>query len=270
MKPIIRWAGSKRQLLPSLRRLTPDKFNRYVEPFCGSACFFFDLEPSSAILGDLNPELIMTYKALQRDASLVFECLQRIPKGVGNYYKIRAVDPDQLCDAEIAARFLYLNRYCFNGIYRTNKQGQFNVPYGSPKRNFHFDYDTILSAAKLLQGVILVNQDFEDTLKRVDSGDFVYIDPPYAVAKRKIFAEYHPAGFNTKDLKRLGHSLAQMHDRGITFLISYADSREARELLAPWDPRRVRTHRHIAGFAYDRRSAYELLATNTKELSNGL
>jgi DNA adenine methylase len=105
--------------------------------------------------------------------------------------------------------------------------------------------------------------DFAETLKRVKIGDFVYLDPPFAVSDRKIFSEYQPNAFGVGDLKRLGTSLNEIHEKGATFLISYADSREARELLAPWNPKRIRTRRHIAGFAGDRRSAYELIASNS-------
>jgi len=105
--------------------------------------------------------------------------------------------------------------------------------------------------------------DFAETLKRVKIGDFVYLDPPFAVSDRKIFSEYQPNAFGVGDHKRLGTSLNEIHEKGATFLISYADSREARELLAPWNPKRIRTRRHIAGFAGDRRSAYELIASNS-------
>lgn len=267
MKSIIRWAGSKRQLLPRLRQFWPKGTKRYVEPFCGSACLFFHLEPVEAILGDLNSELISTYGAIKRDSALVCECLRRLPKGRISYYRIRDVEIESLSEAEIAARFLYLNRYCFNGIYRTNRQGKFNVPYGPPRSDNDFDYEAIQNAAQLLKRASLVNADFEDTLKCVEQRDFVYLDPPFAVSQRRIFAEYHPAAFGLNDLDRLQHCLVELDRKGVTFVISYADSKEARKLLELWKCMRVRTRRHIAGFAGDRRSAYELLATNLEGFS---
>src|ERR1041385_9160576 len=122
--------------------------------------------------------------------------------GEKSYYKIRDIDPLSLSDAETAARFLYLNRNCFNGIYRTNQSGQFNVPYGPPKSKRKIDVDHIVAAAHLLERAILVDGDFEATLERVEAGDFVFIDPPYAVADRRIFADYHPDTFSTADIQR--------------------------------------------------------------------
>jgi DNA adenine methylase len=268
METILRWAGSKRQLLSKLKAYWTGGETRYVEPFCGSACFFFDLEPKRAILGDLNSELITAYRALKKDVHSVCEHLRRLPKGKRAYYKIRAIDPLGLDEPERAARFLYLNRYCFNGIYRTNRLGHFNVPRGSRAKKIDFDYERIGDAAKLLSRVTLLNNDFANTLERVKQGDFVYLDPPYAVSDRKIFAEYHQNSFSVNDLDRLGEMLNEINEKGATFVISYADSREARELLAAWKPKRVRTRRHVAGFAGDRRSAYELIASNLEELVN--
>src|SRR5262245_30218265 len=130
MKSPIRWAGSKTQLLPSLRKFWGSEYQRYIEPFAGSASLFFDIKPANALLGDLNWELISALQALKRDAELVLQCLLRLPRGRRSYYRIRKQDPAILSPAERSARFFYLNRFCFNGLYRTNLKGQFNVPYG--------------------------------------------------------------------------------------------------------------------------------------------
>jgi DNA adenine methylase len=267
MNPIVRWAGSKRQLLHKLRRYWLNSDARYVEPFCGSACLFFDLEPASAVLGDLNSELIATYRAVRDNAGLVVECMRRLRLGEASYYKIRAIDPILLSEAETAARFLYLNRNCFNGIYRTNQSGRFNVPYAAPKSKSkrRIDVEHIASAARLLDRATLVNGDFESTLERVERGDFVYIDPPYAVADRRIFAEYQADTFCTADLERLESCLEHIDRKGAVFVLSYADSREARRTFARWQPKRVRAKRHIAGFAAKRRTAIEIIASNLKD-----
>jgi DNA adenine methylase len=258
MNSILRWAGSKRQLVPKLRAFWP----RYVEPFCGSACLFFDLQPKEAILGDLNHELIQMYEAIKCDPRRVIKKLRALPRGKRNYYRIRALDPVKLSPSARAARFLYLNKDCFNGIYRTNTKGDFNVPYGPQKRDAAFDTRAILKAAELLQDATLVAGDFEKTLKLVRAGDFVFIDPPYAVEKRRVFREYHPESFGCDDLERLSNWLEKLDQRGAHFVVSYGDSREARELLKDWNPQRVRTRRNVAGFAANRRNAYELIATN--------
>jgi DNA adenine methylase len=268
MKTAIRWAGSKKALLPELRRHWVGQTSRYIEPFCGSACLFFEVEPQDAILSDINKELITTYRAIRAQPSKVIECLSRFPITEAHYYKTRLVDPCTLSDIEVAARFLFLNRLCFNGIYRTNLKGHFNVPFGLPKSTVKFDFDTILTMSALLSRASLLHSDFEVVLGEAESGDFVYLDPPYAVAKRRVFAEYHPDSFTIEDIKRLRAALADLDRRGVHFVVSYADSAEGRLLVAGWDYRRVSTRRNVAGFAGHRRTAYELMASN-RNLTNG-
>lgn len=262
MKTPVRWAGSKKTLLPVLRNNWTGNSGRYIEPFCGSACLFFDLEPNKAILGDINHELITTYRALKANADLVFERLEALPKTERSYYRVRAIDPDKLNKFDAAARFLFLNRLCFNGIYRTNVNGEFNVPYARPKKRFQHDKESILGIGKLLKRASLMNDDFEVVLSKAEPGDFVYLDPPYAVAKRRVFKEYHPDTFSEGDVKRLRDAIHDLDKRGVSFLISYADSAEGRLLAEGWISRRIRTRRNVAGFISHRRNAYEILASN--------
>jgi DNA adenine methylase len=205
MKTPIRWAGSKKALVPVLKKhwdRNPDA--RYIEPFCGSACLFFELEPREAVLGDLNWELITTYRAIRASSSRIIECMKRFPITKAHYYRLRELDPASLSDVEVAARFLFLNKLCFNGIYRTNLAGRFNVPYAKPKRRrVVFDFETLHETASLLKNASLSHGDFEIVLDEARVGDFVYLDPPYAVAKRRVFAEYHAKSFSECDLDRL-------------------------------------------------------------------
>ncbi|TWA92234.1 DNA adenine methylase [Bradyrhizobium stylosanthis] len=263
MKSPIRWAGSKRALLPILKRYwVDDRSGKYIEPFCGSACLYFDLEPSRAILGDINSELITAYKVLRKSPSKVVELLSAYPINRDYYYELRALKAETLSEIEQTARFLFLNRLCFNGIYRTNLSGQFNVPFGKPKREVQFDFDALAKASTLLKRASLQNSDFALVLDQAQKGDFVYLDPPYAVAKRRVFSQYYPESFAEQDLQRLRACLKKLDRRGVHFVVSYADSREGRELVAGWKCRRVRTRRNVAGFADNRRNAYELMATN--------
>lgn len=264
MKTVIRWAGSKLQLLPKLRSFWKHDYARYVEPFAGSACLFFDLEPGQALLGDLNWELISALRALREDVELVLQCLRRLPIGKQHYYRIRGMDPRELSPAALSARFLYLNRFCFNGLYRTNQAGNFNVPYGPPKHPVRFDEDAIASAAQILRNARLLHADFEETLAEVEEGDLVYLDPPYAVQKRRLFREYLPKSFSHPDLPRLRRTLEKLDSKAISFVITYADSAESRRLLSDWQPRRIWVRRNIAGFAGARRGYYELLASNIR------
>ena len=189
MDSFLRWAGSKRQLLGKLSAFSPEAYERYIEPFAGSACLFFHLEPKEGILGDLNSDLIRTMRALQRDVSLVLECLRRIRKGERSYYALRRKNPALLSDAESAARFIFLNHYCFNGIFRTNLAGQFNVPYGPPKNDSSINEERIVQASRSLQRATLHNGDYRETLELARRGDFVYMDPPYAIESRRVFSE---------------------------------------------------------------------------------
>jgi DNA adenine methylase len=245
-----------------LRTYWPGPGRRYIEPFCGSACLFFDLQPENAVLGDLNEELLCAFRAIKADPYVVLECIRRFPTGKSGYYRVRAMRPAALPAADRAARFLYLNRYCFNGIYRTNMAGDFNVPYGPPKSGKPPDEAAVIGASAALQRTMLVHGDFERTLDHAQPGDFVYLDPPYYVDSRRVFREYGPGAFTLPDLRRLKTQLNRLHELRATFLVSYADCAEARDLFRPWGSRRVPTRRHIAGFSAHRRTAYELLACN--------
>lgn len=262
MKPFLRWAGSKRQILNRLLGFWPGGSVRYIEPFCGSACLFFSVEPCEAILGDLNWELVRTLRAVRDNVDAVIDHVRRLPLGEASYYKIREQDPRELSDTRAAARFIYLNRYCFNGLYRTNLKGRFNVPYGRQKTLTPIGATAIRKASHLLTRARLIHGDFAATLAHAQPGDFVFIDPPYAVDQRRVFSEYVPGSFSATDLARLKKALHHLEENGARFLVTYADSREGRELLGPWKPRRVASRRNIAGFSGDRRKSYELLAAS--------
>ena len=264
MQTPLRWAGSKKALLPILRQHWSAKSKRYVEPFCGSARLFFDIEPQSAILADINSELISTYRAIKENPEKVISILEKLPVTKKAYYEVRKIDPNNLSDSQVAARFLFLNKLCFNGIYRTNKQGKFNVPCGRQKRKVRFDFDSIRAASSLLKKAKLESSDFQSILSDTKKGDFVYLDPPYAIAKRRVFSEYHPESFSEDDILRLQRCLKDMDSRGVHFVVSYGDSKEGRKLVAAWPHRRVQTRRHIAGFVDSRRIAYELMASNVE------
>jgi DNA adenine methylase len=234
----------------------------YIEPFAGSACLFFDIEPIQAILGDLNSELINSYRVLRDDPDSTIDELKALQPGKANYYATRKRSPQDLTGAEAAARFLFLNRHCFNGLYRTNLKGEFNVPIGQSKGAPPLDENLLRSASQLLSRAQLINADFEVTLDKARLGDFVYLDPPYVSRANKVFSEYLPNSFTDRDLERLGESLEELDRRGVTFVITYSECAEARKLMSKWKPKRWRARRHIAGFAAHRRFSYELIATN--------
>lgn len=262
MNTFLRWAGSKRKLLPSLLDLAPRGFDRYVEPFAGSACLFFSLRPQRAILGDINEELINTYREVKKRPDEVIGCLSELNPSKTDYYRIRALDPSELSGPLRAARFIFLNRLCFNGLYRTNRQGEFNVPFGGYRCGPIPSAESLRATASFLKRAALVSGSFERTLERVQSGDFVYLDPPYCIRARRVFNEYSHFSFGSEQLARLREHLDRINRMGVPFLVSYGLSREGRELAKGFRYREVVVQRQIAGFSAKRRKNKELLITN--------
>ncbi len=262
MNTFLRWAGSKRRILPTLLDAVPRKFNRYVEPFAGSACLFFAISPCRAVLADINEDLINAFKMLQCRVEDVVTELSRFRCNKEEYYEVRSESSATLSGAEKAARFIYLNRFCFNGLYRTNKHGLFNVPYGGLKAGSLPSADLLRSCAAALRRADVISTSFEHTLEAARCGDFVYLDPPYSISSRRVFNEYSHFSFGKNELTRLREHLVRMDKLNIFFLISYGLSREALELARGFFSRQLVVQRQIAGFANDRRRSRELLITN--------
>jgi DNA adenine methylase len=262
--PFLRWAGSKRRLLPILKTFWTSKHKRYVEPFAGSACLFFAINPPKAILGDLNPELISTYIEVKYRKAAVLKELKKLPPwNKEEYNRLRSLAPETLKPHVRAARFIYLNRFCFNGIYRTNLKGQFNVPY-SGDRCGDVPSDAVFeSCAHRLRRARVINKDFEHVLKHAEKGDLVYMDPPYAVRARRVFREYDPSTFTYEDITRLRRWMEELNATGINFVVSYAESEEADILKKHFSYETVAVRRNIAGFAAHRSMTNELLISNT-------
>jgi DNA adenine methylase len=193
-----------------------------VEPFAGSACLFFNLKPKQAILGDRNAELIATYREVKYRLPAVISALGKLKKGRLEYLKMRATEPLSLTPSARAARFIYLNRFCFNGLYRTNRAGQFNVPYGGDKSGNIPSESVLKNCSKSLKNAVLFAGDFEKILKKVRPGDFVYMDPPFSVNARRVFNEYDAAIFGLDDLQRLRRWMEILTEMNIKFLVSYA------------------------------------------------
>lgn len=267
-KPFLRWAGSKRRLVPKLISYWDENFTRYVEPFMGSAVLFFALEPSNALLTDVNRDLVETFCAVRDHHNAVYNRLLCLPLGKDAYYQIREEDSSRLDVFDKSARFIYLNRFCFNGLYRTNQKGKFNVPYAASKTGQLPTQDELSKVAKILSCAEIKTSDFEKTLKDVQAGDFVYMDPPYAVQNRRIFRQYGPDCFGTDDLARLASTLPRIDQCGAAFLVSYAMCPEALEAFSGWHIRQAQTQRSIAGFSCHRREDIEILISNREHPKN--
>jgi DNA adenine methylase len=261
--PFLRWAGSKRRLLPVLKTFWTKRHKRYLEPFAGSACLFFAIKPPKAILGDLNPELIATFIEVKYRIAEVLKELKRLrPADREEYKRLRAVDISTLTASARAARFIYLNRFCFNGIYRTNLLGQFNVPYSGVRCGNLPGDDIFKKCSGRLRRAQLINADFEKVLRHAEKGDLVYMDPPFAVRARRVFREYDPSTFTSEDIARLRGWMERLTAAKINFVVSYAESDEGDVLRRNFSYETVSVRRHIAGFAAHRALTNELLISN--------
>lgn len=263
VKPFIRWAGSKRKLVPVLTSFWPGNDYRYIEPFMGSACLFFSILPSRAILSDINKELVDTFNEVRKDPIALYSSIIRIPRGPESYYHLRKQSPNSLNPINRAARFIFLNRFCFNGLYRTNLNGAFNVPFAKSKTGDFPSEEEFINVANSLKNVELKCGDFESIISNeIQKGDFIYLDPPYAVKNTRIFRQYDPQTFGLDDLERLRNILIKIDQIGAFFLLSYANCEEAKHYFCTWPSREVEVHRNIAGFSKHRRNASEILVSN--------
>lgn len=244
-KPFVKWVGGKRQILPALRARVPERFGTYYEPFVGGGALFFDLRPPKAVLNDANERLVATYRAIQASPAAVIESLEGMPDEA-EFYKATRARPPELppigaegrAEAEVrmAAWFLYLNRAGFNGLYRVNARGEFNVPYGgrgTPRRLCH--PETILAASKALAGVEIRHGDFVAATAEAQAGDFVYFDPPYVPvstpsSSSPSFTSYTEGGFKDADQVRLRDHARALKSRGVHVLLSNAAAPRVYEL----------------------------------------
>lgn len=262
LEPLIRWAGSKKKLIPLLKANIPKTFNKYIEPFCGSACLYFSLRPTKAVLSDINKELIVSYKTIKKDSKKITERLSGVDKCETEYLRLRELDPSTLDEVERSYRFIYLNRFCFNGVYRTNREGKFNVPMGTKTGNLPTPAK-ISDCAKALKSTILICGDFKKTLKYIEQGDFVYLDPPYTKEGAKNRGEYGHGSFDYQDIPTLISYLEKIDAKGAYFLLSYSYDSALLDLLpSRWYKLELSVNRHVAGFKQHRSIAKEALVAN--------
>lgn len=259
-RPVLRWAGSKRLLLPKLLDLAADEYDRYIEPFCGSACYFLALSPGRSILSDLNPHLIATYKQIKAHPLAVARAMSTWKSTKEGYLEARAIIPRDA--AKAAARFLFLNRYSFNGVYRENRKGEFNVPYGGYRNGGLPRADDLLGFSTALARTRLVCSDFEEVICEAGRGDFLYLDPPYHYGSARNRGEYGYGAFAAQDLKRFVASVSAASKRGAHILISYNKAHMLQKSLRGWRLAYCATRRSIAGFTQSRRVVREYLLKN--------
>lgn len=247
-----------------LREFVPAQFGTYIEPFAGSACLFFALQPQDAVLGDINAELIQTYRQLRRHPSKVYEAVSAFPRLPKTYYRIRDLDASNLSAFDRSVRFLYLNRNCFNAVYRVNKRGQFNVPFGTRTGNLP-SVEEFRACGRVLKNARLVTADFEDVIDQAKVGDFLYLDPPYSKSVAGEPGLFGTGAFTRKDLTRLIAATTQAANRGVTFLLSFEYDDDLRKELSHVRVKEITAHRHVSGFTGARGRVAELLFTNLPE-----
>lgn len=262
--PFVKWAGGKGQLLPHLRPLFPPQFPRYFEPFLGGGAVYFFLQPPHAVLGDSNRDLVETYQAVRDGVEALIADLDRHAWSRDYYYDLRAADMSTLSAVERASRFIYLNKTGYNGLYRVNRQGQFNVPFGRYKQKPRiYDEEILRSDSRLLQGADLLCQDFELTMAQAGPGDFIYLDPPYdPLSATANFTGYTAESFGRSEQERLASAIRSAHQRGCLVLLNNSDTPFVRDLYRDFETRAVAATRAINSDPAKRKGAVELIVTN--------
>jgi DNA adenine methylase len=261
--PFLKWAGGKTSLLPELLEHVPARVRRYHEPFVGGGALFFAMAPRRALLSDSNGELIHCWQQVRDDVYGVLDALSEHVYERGHFERVRALDPMRLLPAERAARFIYLNKTCFNGLWRVNRSGHFNVPFGRYRNPTFHDPALLLRASQALRGVEIHAAPFEIALQRTSPGDFVYLDPPYdPLSETASFTSYTPDAFGWEDQKRLAEACAALDRRGVRFLLSNSATPRIRDLYRRFEQRLVRAPRHISCKGEGRGRVEELLVSN--------
>lgn len=267
-RPFFKFVGGKTKLLPELLARAPVTIDTYAEPFAGGAALFFALleDPGrrvqKAVLADRNPDLIACYRAVRDDVDGLIGVLSKYKYDQDLYYEVRAQDPCNMNYVCRGARFLFLNKTCFNGLWRVNKDGKFNVPFGKYENPRIVDEEGLRAAAKTLSYVEIRDVDFAEVTGGLKSGDFAYLDPPYVpVSKTASFTSYAKDGFGPKDQQRLLDELRSLRVRGVHAMLSNADTVETRELYRGFAIHAVSAPRSINSDSKKRGNVGEIVVT---------
>ena len=269
--PFVKWAGGKRQLLPDLEKRIP-KFKTYIEPFVGGGALFFHLQPPKAIINDFNKDLISAYISIKDDVELLIKYLSSYENNSECYYKIRGLDRTpsfkNMTNTEKASRLIYLNKTCYNGLFRVNSQGEFNSPFGNYKTPNIVNAPTLLAVHNYLQhaDITFLNGDFEIALKDISKGAFVYFDPPYdPVSSSSNFTGYTNLGFGKSEQIRLKNVCDMLNMKGIKFLLSNSATPFILDLYKEYKIEKISAKRIINSNAELRGNIDEVLIRNYEE-----
>jgi DNA adenine methylase len=274
VKPFVKWVGGKRQLLAEITPLIPEAFTRYIEPFTGGGAVFFSLSKRllddhiPAWLNDINPELINAYQVVRDRPDVLLADLHTHIHSKEYFSSIRGLDRQEgglssLTPVQRASRFIYLNRTAFNGLYRVNAKGQFNVPFGRYKNPAIADADTIYRCSKALQKVKISCSSFDTLLPQTKEGDFIYLDPPYIpLNKTSYFTSYDQTGFRHAEQQKLADLIRDIDRRGVRFLVSNAYVPELKDFYSGFTIIEVQATRAINANKDGRHAISEALITN--------
>ena len=268
--PVVKWVGGKRQLLPQILPLIPKRMTAYCEPFLGGGAVLFALQPKRALVNDLNQDLITVYRVIKENADALIEHLSRHENTPEYFYRIRDLDRDKeayaaLSDVEKASRLLYLNKTCYNGLFRVNASGAFNSPYGHYRRPNIVNEQTIRGVSRYFNAcdITFFSGDFASVLEQVPKGGFVYLDPPYdPVSDTASFTGYNRGGFGREEQVRLKECCDALTARGVKFLLSNSATPFIRELYGSYRVSIVQARRAVNSVASRRGAIEEVLVRN--------
>lgn len=265
-RPFVKWAGGKRQLLDILHAAAPECFGRYYEPFIGGGAFLFSQLPNHATISDANPELINCYQVIRDDAEALIRSLLRHRNEEAYFYDVRAKDLAKMTAVQRASRFIYLNKTCFNGLYRENSSGQFNAPFGRYQNPKIADKENLRAISRYLQtsDVEIHCGGYQTVLAQAQPGDFVYFDPPYVpLTKTASFASYVKGGFGPDHQQALAQTYADLSQRGVRVMLSNSNTRVIHDLYRNFNIRIIHATRAINSRGAKRgKEANEVLVTN--------
>ncbi|WP_234031514.1 DNA adenine methylase [Lentibacillus cibarius] len=275
-QPFLKWAGGKRQLLPEIRKYIPKKYNTYYEAFVGAGAVLFDLQPKQAVINDVNKDLVNVYNVIKYNVEELVEDLKKHENDKDYFYAIRDLDRqpeyEELSPIEKASRLIYLNKTCFNGLFRVNSQGQFNVPFGKYK-NPQIVNEIVLKAVHNylnVNDVTIMNEDFETVIQDAKKGDFLYFDPPYdPVSDTSSFTGYSLDGFNKNDQVRLRDTFVELDKRGCKVLLSNSATDFIKDIYSDFHIEIVSATRNINSVASKRGKIDEVLVMNYDPNKNG-
>lgn len=270
-KPFVKWAGGKRQILDKLKQHIPTNYNCYYEPFIGGGALFFELSPKKAIINDSNQELMNVYQVLCDHNKYTKMCKvlnqYEANHSEEQYYEIRNKDKEKsftkLSDYKKAARTIYLNKSCFNGLYRVNSKGQFNVPFNKNKNVNTYDGENLLTIHMFfsMNDITIQNVDFEESVQTAQKGDFVYFDPPYD-SDTSTFNSYTEEGFGKEEQRRLAKVFKELDERGVYVMLSNHNTLLVNELYKDYNIHIIEAKRSINSKGSKRGNVEEVIITN--------